>query len=59
MKTVIGERLKNKSTGELYRVKKIRMQKVLLEAENGPHKGWYGDDESLELFYEKLESQKG
>jgi hypothetical protein len=29
-----------------------------LEAEGRPNKAWSGDDESLELFYEKLENEK-
>jgi hypothetical protein len=59
MKTVMGEILKNKLTGELYHVKKVKLEKVLLEAENRPNKAWFGDDESLELFYEKVENRKG
>jgi hypothetical protein len=59
MKTMMGEILKNKLTGELYHVKKVKLEKVLLEAEDRSNKGWFGDDESLELFYEKVENRKG
>jgi hypothetical protein len=56
MRIVIGQILKSKLTGELYKVKKIKMQTVLLEAESKPNKAWLGDDESLKLFYEKVEN---
>lgn len=56
METLIGDILKNKFTGELYRVKTVKLKTVLLEAENRPNKAWFGDDESLELLYEKVES---
>jgi hypothetical protein len=56
MKILTGDILKNKFTGELYRVKKMRRKTVLLEAESRPNKAWFGDDESLELFYEKVEN---
>jgi hypothetical protein len=59
MKTATGEIVKSKLTGELYRVKRIKLEKVLLEAEGKPNKAWLGDDESLELFYEKLENERG
>jgi hypothetical protein len=56
MKTLAGDILKNKFTGELYRVKKVKLKTVLLEAENSPNKSWLGDDESLGLLYEKMEN---
>jgi hypothetical protein len=55
MKTVIGDFVKSKSTGELYKVKKIREPVILLEAENVPNKLWLGNKESLELLYDKVE----
>jgi hypothetical protein len=51
--------LKSKSTGELYKVKKIKMQTVLLEAENIPNKVWLGNKDCLEVLYDKVENQKG
>jgi hypothetical protein len=59
MNPLIGDLMKSKLTGELYRVKRIKMQTVLLEGKNIPDKAWLGDKESLELFYEKAENQEG
>ena len=53
MKTLMGDTLKSKLTGELYEVKRIKMQTVLLGAKSNPNKAWFGDKEILELFYEK------
>jgi hypothetical protein len=58
MKTAMGDILKSKSTGELYKVKKIKMQTILLEAESIPNKVWLGNKECLEILYDKVESQK-
>lgn len=38
MKTLTGDILRNKFTGELYRVKKVKLKAVLLEAESRPKK---------------------
>jgi hypothetical protein len=54
MKTVMGDVVKSKSTGELYKVKKIKDPIFLLEAENAPNKLWLGNKEGLELLYEKV-----
>jgi hypothetical protein len=59
VKTEIGDILKNRLTGEFYRVKNIQIEKVILESENTPNKAWYGDKECLELLYEKAEDQGG
>ena len=56
MRIVTGDILKNRETGEFFEVKKIRNEKVTLKAKGQPHKGWYGDKEVLEFFYEKLEN---
>jgi hypothetical protein len=58
MKTVTGDILKSKSTGELYKVKRIKMQTILLEAENIPNKVWLGNKECLEMLYDKVENRK-
>jgi hypothetical protein len=58
MKTVMGDILRSKSTGELYKVKKIKMQTVLLEAESIPNKVWLGNKDCLEVLYDKVENQK-
>jgi hypothetical protein len=54
MKTVMGDVVKSKSTGELYKVKKIKDPIFLLEAEKAPNKLWLGNKECLELLYEKV-----
>jgi hypothetical protein len=58
MKTATGDILRSKSTGELYKVKKIKMQTILLEAESIPNKVWLGNKECLEILYDKIENQK-
>ena len=58
MKTAMGDILKSKLTGELYKVKKIKMQTVLLEAENTPNKVWLGNKECLEILYDKVENRE-
>jgi hypothetical protein len=58
MKTEMGDILKSKSTGELYKVKKIKMQTILLEAESIPNKVWLGNKEYLEILYDKIENRK-
>jgi hypothetical protein len=56
MRTVMGDTVKSKSTGEFYKVKKIKEPIILLEAENIPNKLWLGNKESLELLYDKVEN---
>jgi len=56
MKTLMGDVVKSKSTGEFYKVKKIKEPIILLEAENIPNKLWLGNKESLELLYDKVEN---
>ncbi len=55
MKTVLGDIVKSKSTGEFYKVKKIKEPVILLEAENTPDKLWLGNKESMELLYVKVD----
>jgi len=59
MKTAMGDIVKSKSTGEFYKVKKIKEPIILLEAENMPNKLWLGNKESLELLYDKVENLEG
>ncbi len=59
MKPVTGDLLKSKSTGEFYKVKKIKEQIVLLEAESVPNKMWLGNRECLEILYDKVEGREG
>jgi hypothetical protein len=58
MKTATGDIFKSKLTGELFRVKNIKMPQILLVAKNLPNKVWIGDKEMLEIFYEKVENQE-
>jgi len=39
-------------------VKKIKMQTILLEAENIPNKVWLGNKDCLEVLYDKVENQE-
>ena len=59
MKPVTGDLLKNKSTGEFYKVKKVKERIILLEAENTPNKVWLGNKECLEILYDKVEGREG
>jgi len=58
MRPAIGDILKSKVTGELFGVKNIKMSTILLVAKNLPNKIWLGDNEMLEIFYEKAENQE-
>ncbi len=51
----VGNVLKNRFTGELYKVKKVRKDRVTLESVYIPNKGWFGEIESLDLLYEKID----
>ncbi|HMK75096.1 MAG TPA: hypothetical protein VK568_02815 [Thermodesulfobacteriota bacterium] len=58
MQPVMGDLLKNKSTGEFYKVKKVQERIVLLEAEDIPNKVWLGNKECLEILYDRVEGQE-
>jgi hypothetical protein len=58
MKAVLGDVVKSKSTGEFYKVKKIKEPIFLLETEDVPCKLWLGNRESLELLYGRVEDQE-
>ena len=58
MKTVLGDMVKSKSTGEFYKVKRIKEPMFLLEAKNLPNKLWLGNKHSLELLYDRVENQE-
>ena len=57
MATVEGDRFKDKSTGQIYKVRKIKNRIVILEAEDTPNKFWIGD-EMMDLFFERAKSQE-
>ncbi len=52
-----GDRFRNKSNGQIYRVTRIEGQTVLMVAEDNPNKFCLGN-EILDLFFEKIETQK-
>ena len=54
MKMALGDLVKSKSSGEFFKVKKIKESVILLEAENAPDKLWLGNKESLESLYERV-----
>jgi hypothetical protein len=58
MKTVLGDMVRSKSTGEFYKVKKMKETMFLLEAEDVPNKLWLGNKDSLELLYDRVEKQE-
>jgi len=58
MKPVMGDLLKSKSTGEFYKVKKVKERIILLEAEKTPNKVWLGNKECLEILYDKVEGRE-
>jgi len=59
MRPIMGDVLKSKSTGEFYKVKRIKEQIILLEAEDMSNKLWLGNDELLELLYDRVEDWEG
>jgi len=59
MKAGTGDLLKSKSTGEFFKVKKVKERIILLEAENTPNKVWLGNKECLEILYDRVEPREG
>jgi hypothetical protein len=57
MAIVEGDRFKDRSTGQVYKVRRIKGGTVILEAEDNPNKFWMGDG-ILDLFFESVKSQK-
>lgn len=57
MKVVEGDRYREKLTGQLYRVTKIKNGTIVLEAEGVSHRCWAGDV-LLNLFFERIKNQK-
>lgn len=56
MEIAIGNILKNKITGELFRVNNIKLSTIYWVAKDLPNKIWLGDEEMLEVFYEKIDN---
>ena len=57
MKVEEGDRYREKLTGQLYRVTKIKNGTIVLEAEDIPNRVWAGDI-LLNLFFERTKNQK-
>jgi len=57
MAIVEGDRFKDRSTGQIYKVKRIKGGTVILEAEDNPNKFWMGDG-ILDLLFESVKSQE-
>jgi len=56
MAFVEGDRFKHKLTGQLYEVKVIRNDTIILESEDTPYRMWFGEAD-LELFFEIAEKR--
>jgi hypothetical protein len=52
-----GDRFKHKLTGQLYEVKVIKGDTIILESEDTPYRMWFGEAD-LELFFEMAEKRK-
>jgi hypothetical protein len=57
MAFVEGDRFKRKLTGQLYEVKVIKNDTIVLESEGTPYRMWFGEAD-LELFFEMAEKRK-
>ena len=57
MAFVEGDRFKHKLTGQLYEVKVIKDDTIVLKSEDTPYSMWFGE-ESLELFFERAEKKR-
>jgi hypothetical protein len=55
MAIIEGDRFTDRSTGQVYRVRRTEHGTVILEAEDTPNRVWMGD-EILELFFEKVKN---
>jgi hypothetical protein len=53
---VEGDRFKLKLTGQLYEVKVIKDDTIVLESQDTPYRMWFGEAD-LELFFEMAEKR--
>jgi hypothetical protein len=53
---VEGDRFKHKLTGQLYEVKVIKNDTIVLGSEDTPYRMWFGEAD-LELFFETVENR--
>jgi hypothetical protein len=56
MAFVEGDRFKHKLTGQLYEVKVIKNDTIVLESADTPYRMWFGEAD-LELFFEMVEKR--
>jgi hypothetical protein len=56
MRIAEGDRFKHKLTGQLYEVKIIKDDTVILESAHTPYRMWFGE-EGLELFFKTAEKK--
>jgi len=56
MAFVEGDRFKHKLTGQLYEVKVIKNDTIILGLEDTPYGMWFGEAD-LELFFEMVEKR--
>lgn len=56
MAFVEGDRFKHKLTGQLYEVKVIKNDTIVLGSEDTPYRMWFGEAD-LELFFEMAEKR--
>ena len=56
MRIAEGDRFKHKLTGQLYEVKVIKGDTIVLESEATPYRMWFGEAD-LELFFEIAEKR--
>jgi hypothetical protein len=52
-----GDRFKHKLTGQIYEVKIIKDDTLILESADSPYRMWF-DGRDLELFFEMAERKK-
>ena len=57
MKIGQGDRFKHKLTGQIYEVKTIKDDTLILESADSPYRMWFGE-EGLKLFFEKANRKK-
>ncbi len=57
MKVEEGDRYREKLTGQLYRVTKVKDGTIVLQAEGISNRFWAGD-RLLDLFFERMKNQK-
>jgi hypothetical protein len=58
MKIVEGDRFREKSSGQVFSVRRIEDNAVIMEAEDRPNRFLIGDG-ILDLLFDRVESQRG